>query len=322
MKSDMTPAQKRLALEELTTSAFASGLLSLVPVYTGAKGLKRNGSMKLDVDPANPKRLVANFETGAELAGQTAPAAAKKKGPLAVLKQEEVQLPGGEIHTYAVLSDGRVIRCSDGCGHIAESVSDRLDDLGLLEQPVLLARQQGRRVGRRGFEAEYHTELKTVKGESNEGVPLKSITGVEHQRAHVRGQITGFEFSEIPYAPTYVNQQLQAQGIELFTSSLRKTHPDKEFMLRTEHALIPDTRRQAWIDYHVAVVEKGKQRDLVTVRIGTDYENAARPANYEIRAISNREADQALLLTVDMPAARKELEDIIKKARERRRSGR
>ena len=76
--------------------AFASGLLSLVPVYTGARALRRNAAMKLDVDPANPKRLVANFDTAADLAGHPAPKATKAKGEVGIVKQETAPLPGGE----------------------------------------------------------------------------------------------------------------------------------------------------------------------------------------------------------------------------------
>lgn len=177
-------------------------------------------------------------------------------------------------------------------------------------------------IGRRGFEASTHPQLGTSRsGVSNEGVPVLESTGVPHQRAHPRGQGTGFElFNHIPLAPTYVNQQLQARGIELFISELNRVHATggRRFLLLTEHSLIPSTRRQAWIDYHLLVTGPGGTRPMLKLRIGTDYSDAAAPAKTEIRWLTTNADDLKLLDAVDMDAARAELRAAIQRARQRR----
>jgi len=172
-------------------------------------------------------------------------------------------------------------------------------------------------IGRRGFERGNFPQLRG----DNEGVPVIEATGVEHQRAHPRGQGTGFElYNHIPLAPTYVNQQLQARGIELYIDELRKLHPDVDFRLSTEHTTFTGTNRQAWIDYHLSIVDANGRRQLFSLRIGTDYSNQQKPAQTEIRGLTTNQADLALLHSVDMTAAVAALEARIQRAQAARRT--
>jgi Bacterial toxin 4 len=175
-------------------------------------------------------------------------------------------------------------------------------------------------IGRRGFEQTMHPQLRTdVEGRSNEGIPAGEATGVEHERAHPRGQGTGFELmNHIPLAPTYVNQELQARGIELFMRELKRIHPGVDFRLSTEHSVFPGTLRQARIDYHIDVVTPNGRRPLTVIRIGTDYSDPLRPAEVEMRWLTKNEADLALMDEVDMPAALQALEERIEAARSSR----
>lgn len=177
-------------------------------------------------------------------------------------------------------------------------------------------------IGRQGWEGGKLPQLRTDKhGVSNEGVPVLDSTGVDHQRAHPRGQGTGFElYNHIPLAPTYVNQQLQARGIELYLSQFHKARPDLDLRLSTVHKNIPDTTRQEFIDYHVSVMgADGMRRELFGVRIRTDYSNAAKPARLEVLNMPRTAADMDLLTnTVDMGQALSDMESKIRDARKRK----
>jgi len=174
-------------------------------------------------------------------------------------------------------------------------------------------------IGRRGFEQTTPPQLREDESGSNLGVPLLEKTGVDHQRAHPRGQGTGFElFNHIPFAPTYVNQQLQARGIELFLSKLHKQFPNMDFRLSTVDKVIPNTRRMAWIDYHLDVVTPSGRRSLMNIRIGVDYTNKLKPAEVEMRQLTTNEADLALFDSINMPEALAELQNAIKSAKARR----
>ncbi|MBI5259417.1 MAG: DUF4157 domain-containing protein [Burkholderiales bacterium] len=181
----------------------------------------------------------------------------------------------------------------------------------------------GAPTGRQGWEGGKLPQLRTDKqGQSNQGVPVIEATGVEHQRAHPRGQGTGFElYNHIPLAPTYVNQQLQARGIELYLSQLRKARPDLDLRLSTTHKNIPDTLRQEFIEYNLSVVgSDGLRRDLFGVRIWTDYGNKAKPARTQVTAMPKTAADMDLITnTVDMGAALADMEQAIRNARGRKR---
>ena len=169
-------------------------------------------------------------------------------------------------------------------------------------------------IGRRGFEQ----GLPPATAEGG-GVDV-SATGVEHQRSHPAGQITGFEITgHIPYAPTYVNQQLQAQGIEMYIKELNAAHPNLDLNVMTEHAKIPDTLRQDWIEYTVTAGGAGSRRTLLKARITTNYANPSRPANVDIEVRTSNPDDINRLLDVDMSAARADLIERIRAAARRRR---
>ena len=180
----------------------------------------------------------------------------------------------------------------------------------------------GAPTGRQGWEGGKPPQLRTDKhGESNQGVPVIESTGVEHQRAHPRGQGTGFElYNHIPLAPTYVNQQLQARGVELYLSELRKARPDLDLRLSTTHKNIPDTTRQEFIQYNLSVVgSDGVRRDLFGVRIWTDYTNKAKPAHTQVTTMPKTAADMDLVTnTVDMGVALGDMEKAIRDARKRK----
>jgi hypothetical protein len=170
-------------------------------------------------------------------------------------------------------------------------------------------------IGRRGFE-------QGLPSASAPGGLDLSATGVEHQRSHPAGNITGFEISgHIPYAPTYVNQSLQAQGIELFLSELSARHPELDLRFGTEHAKIPRTLRQEWIEYTV-VAGNAPRRNLMKVRITTDYANPARPAKVDLGFLTSDADDLERLLDVDMPAALADLQRRIAAGRQRREQAR
>jgi len=152
-------------------------------------------------------------------------------------------------------------------------------------------------------------------------VPVLESTGVPHERAHPRGQGTGFElYNHIPLAPTYVNQQLQARGIELYLSQLYKARGDLDLRLSTTHGNIPGTTRQDFIEYNLSVVgADGQRRELFGVRITTDYANKAKPARTQVTAMPKTAADMDLLTsTVDMGAALADMEKAIRDARKRK----
>jgi hypothetical protein len=176
-------------------------------------------------------------------------------------------------------------------------------------------------IGRRGFEQSYPLSSSQGKrGPQGDWVPLEEATGVEFQRSHPRGQGTGFElYNHIPNAPTYVNQQMQARGIELFVSELQARYTDVDFRLVTEHKLTPLTRRQDWIDYHLYVAEGGTTRKLLSARITTDVSNPAAPAKPEITFVTRDPLAWKRLQSVDMDAARAELTEKIRKAMQRAR---
>lgn len=216
------------------------------------------------------------------------------------------------VHFYTEpVPHGTIFEFPDG-SRVWRTASNTIATEGAVRAPI----------GRRGFEQSKPAQLDPTG--ANEGVPVVQTTGVEHQRAHPRGQGTGFElFNHIPLAPTYVNQQLQARGIEMYIDQLRQlysgAHPGRpalDFRLLTEHTVFPGTSRQAWIDYHLLVVRPGKQPSrLFTLRIGTDYSKPRAPANYEWRNPPRNPEDLALLDAPEMDAARAELERRIREAR-------
>ena len=172
--------------------------------------------------------------------------------------------------------------------------------------------------GRMGGELLDHPQLGRRKdGTSNEGVPVKEITGVDHQRSHVAGNVTGFELvPHIPMAPTFINQELQNRGIEMFMAELAEKFPGKDLRKTTAHELFPRTRRQQYIEYTIDIVENGKRRHLLGARIDTSYVNKKRPGRGTITSISKDPADIKMLLSIDMPGARKELDDWIKQLKQ------
>jgi hypothetical protein len=168
-------------------------------------------------------------------------------------------------------------------------------------------------IGRKGFEQS--TPPATVKGG---GVDL-SATGVRHQRSHPAGSITGFEIhAHIPFAPEFVNQNLQAQGIEMYIKELHAAHPKLGLWVVTEHAVFPRTRRQAWIDYTILATGDGPRRKLLRARITTDYTDPARPATVEIDILTSLPTDLERLQDIDMPAARQALANRIRRTKRRR----
>lgn len=183
----------------------------------------------------------------------------------------------------------------------------------------------GAPIGRQGWEAGKHPQYRVDKhGDPNDGVDVMKSTGVDHERAHPRGQGTGFElYNHIPLAPTYVNQTLQARGIELYLSELRKARPDLDLRLVTEHRNISGTTRQDFIDYRLSVVENGQRRELFGVRITTDYANKAKPARTQVLRMPDTAADMDLVTnTVDMGAALDSMENAIREARKRKAAAR
>ncbi|BDI05919.1 eCIS core domain-containing protein [Sphaerotilus microaerophilus] len=179
----------------------------------------------------------------------------------------------------------------------------------------------GAPIGRQGWEAGTPSQLRINKhGVSNEGVDVMKSTGVDHERAHARGQGTGFElYNHILLAPTYVNQTLQARGIELYLSELKKARPTLDLRLSTEHRSFEGTTMQQFIDYRLSVVENGERRELFAVRIETDYSNKAKPARTLVLQMPKTVADFDLVTnTVDMGAALDSMETAIREARTRK----
>jgi len=175
-------------------------------------------------------------------------------------------------------------------------------------------------IGRRGWEQTVPPALRvTPEGESNAGVDVVGATGVEHQRAHPRGSGTGFEMTgQIPFAPTYINQELQNRGIELYLAEVQRLHPDVDLRLSTEHATISGTkvtRRQQWIDYSLDAVSGGKKRSIFKVRIETNYNNPTKPGKPILQYMTSNREDLAMLGEVDMPEALATLAEKIKARR-------
>jgi hypothetical protein len=77
--------------------------------------------------------------------------------------------------------------------------------------------------------------------------------GPKYERAHTSGQGTGFESPyAIYYAPEYVNQTLQNQGIETYLRDITAgAAPGESFRVVTRTQPHPDTLRLATIDYRI-----------------------------------------------------------------------
>jgi hypothetical protein len=121
-------------------------------------------------------------------------------------------------------------------------------------------------------------------------------------------------FNHIPLAPEYVNQVLQNRGIEEYVRELNRLNKNVDFRFHTEHSVFPDSRAQAWIDYHLYVVENGAPHRLFVVRLGTDYTNPNAPAEYEFRSFTAEGTDLNFLGSPDMVKALAVLDEKIRQA--------
>lgn len=121
-RSKMSPEEKRKALQQLTMFGLLGGALSMVPVATGMRDLRRGSILHLDVDPQNPGRTLGRVDADS----------AEDLQHFRSRPRDENATPVGEVirgqnlnakHTYRLWSDGRITRCSDSpCPDIAESI--------------------------------------------------------------------------------------------------------------------------------------------------------------------------------------------------------
>ncbi|MCY0906006.1 eCIS core domain-containing protein [Arthrobacter sp. H14-L1] len=125
--------------------------------------------------------------------------------------------------------------------------------------PIRHEARMGGSLGRADMETGFYTA--TEHG----GLP----PGPQYQRAHSLGQGTGFESPyALYYAPEYVNQALQNRGIETYMRDLAASQrPGETFMVLTETAAHPGTRRLSSISYRIQSVVGGKTQDIATYTI-------------------------------------------------------
>ena len=122
------------------------------------------------------------------------------------------------------------------------------------------------------------------------------------ERAHTLGQGTGFENPyALYYAPTYVNQALQNEGIEaLFRTLVKGQRPGSSYRVSTETSAHAGTRRLSEIRYRVEVIENGQAHGFLeyTIRVSnTDPITISAPA---LRVETNPVA-QAHIAGVEIP---------------------
>ena len=174
-------------------------------------------------------------------------------------------------------------------------------------------------VGRKGHELRTPPQERIgADGESNLGVPIE---GGVFQRAHPAGGAgLGFDVpNHILFAAEEINQILQNKGIELFIRTLKKNHPDLDLRLESKYAAVKDTRRQAWIEYTLHIVQNGEKRKLFGLRI-TANKYRKYKADLAITFATRNEADLKMLTAVDMKEAIKQLDAKVFEAMKRRKS--
>lgn len=126
--SNMSPEEKRKALEQLTVFGLIGGTLSIVPVAMGFRDLRRGSTLHLVPDPRNPGRTIGRFDPDAADSAQLVGGRAPNRN--AELIGSIRGQGANRSHTYGVWSDGRITRCSKApCPDIAESVIGRVDPL-------------------------------------------------------------------------------------------------------------------------------------------------------------------------------------------------
>lgn len=133
-KSNMTPEQKREALQKLTMFGLLGGMLSLVPVATGVRDLRHGSTLHLGVDPQNPNRQLARFDADSAEDLQHFRSRPRDKNATPIGESIKGRNLNAQ-HSYRLWSDGRITRCSPlPCPDIAESIIERS---GLLRTKML-----------------------------------------------------------------------------------------------------------------------------------------------------------------------------------------
>jgi hypothetical protein len=126
--------------------------------------------------------------------------------------------------------------------------------------------------------------------------------GVNWERAHALGQGTGFESPyALWYAPEYVNQVLQNQGIEEFMRRLAAgAGPDETFRVLTSTVPHAGTRRLANMEYTIVKVAGGRTETVAfyAIAVGNDapFTVTAAPIRF-----ATTPAGQAARNTVSIP---------------------
>ena len=122
----------------------------------------------------------------------------------------------------------------------------------------------GGSIGRSGLERMFYSQA------AHGNLP----PGVNWERAHALGQGTGFESPyALWYAPEYVNQVLQNQGIEEFMRRLAAgAGPDETFRVLTSSVPHSGTRRLANMEYTVVKVAGGRTETVASyaIAVGSD----------------------------------------------------
>jgi hypothetical protein len=121
--SSMTPEQKRDAINNLTITSLGMGLISVLPVASGAREIRQGrAALNIDVDPNNPGRLMAQLEPDVDAAAHTASRSSDTR-PIHTVS-------AGHGHSYGIWPDGRITRCSPPpCPEFVELIVGELDDL-------------------------------------------------------------------------------------------------------------------------------------------------------------------------------------------------
>ncbi|MET8997648.1 polymorphic toxin type 4 domain-containing protein [Amycolatopsis sp. NPDC004169] len=94
-------------------------------------------------------------------------------------------------------------------------------------------------------------------------------SGPSYERAHTLGQGTGFESPYgIFYAPEFVNQRVQNEGIEAYLRTVAAgAHPGETFRVFTKVRPHPDTLRLATIDYRLVRVDQAGAEEVASYSI-------------------------------------------------------
>ncbi len=133
--------------------------------------------------------------------------------------------------------------------------------------PIQNEAQLGGSVGRAGMERGFFS--RTEHG----NLPV----GPKYERAHSLGQGTGFESPYgLYYAPQYVNQTLQNQGVETYMRQLAAiAKPGETFQVVTNTLAHPASLRLAGIDYSIVRVVNGKAEQIAsyTIRVSNSAEH-------------------------------------------------